>query len=321
MQAVIQDTYGPPERLEVRTIETPRISDDEVLVRVEAAGLHIGDSFGVRGAPLPMRLVSGLLRPKYGVPGFDVAGRVETVGASVTKFNPGDEVFGVTSGACAEYAAVAEGKLAQKPKGLSFEQAAALPTSALAALQGLRDVAHVRPGDKVLINGASGGVGTMATQIAKSLGAHVTAVCGARSAAMVRSIGADRVIDYATQDFTLGGPQYDVIFDNVENRSLAECRRALTPRGTLVLNSGTGARGLTMLLRLVHPLALSPFVGQSLRRFVSNPNHADLVILGGLADAGTLRPVIDSTFPLHATAAALRYIESGHARGKVVIAV
>jgi NADPH:quinone reductase-like Zn-dependent oxidoreductase len=321
MQAIIQETYGALDGLQLRRISVPEIGADQVLVRVHAAGLHIGDSFGVRGAPLPMRLASGLLRPKYGVPGFDVAGRVEAVGARVTRFMPGDFVFGVTNGACAEYAAVPEGKLASKPNALSFEEAAAIPTSALAALQGLRDIGRVRAGHKVLINGASGGVGTFAVQIAKGLGAHVTGVCSAQSAGLVGSLGADHTIDYATEDFTVGGPQYDVILDNIENRSLAECRRALTPLGTLILNSGTGARGLTMLVRLVHPLALSPFVGQALRRFISNPNHMDLEILAALCETGTVRPVIDRTFALRETAAALRYIESGHVRGKVVIAV
>ncbi len=321
MKAIIQDKYGSPEALESRDIDRPVIGDDEVLVRVHAAGLHIGDCFGVRGSPLPMRMVSGLLRPKYGVPGFDVAGQVEAVGSNVTRFQPGDEVFGVCKGACAEYACAAEDKLVLKPANLTFEEAAAIPTSALAALQGLRDAGRLQPGQKVLINGASGGVGTFAVQIAKSFGADVTGVCSTASVDMVRSIGADHVIDYTQEDFTRGGPRYDLIFDNVENRSLSDCRRALTPRGTLILNSGTGAHGLEMLVRLVRPLVLSLFVRQELRRFLSRPDRADLAVLNALVENGKLRPVIDNTYPLRETPAALRHIEAGHARGKVVITV
>ena len=221
-----------------------------------------------------MRLESGLLRPKNGVPGYDFAGRVEAVGPGVTMFQPGDEVFGATKGTCAEYVRVAEDKLALKPANLSYEQAAALPTSALAALHGLRDAGKLQPGQKVLINGASGGVGSFAVQIAKAFGAEVTGVTSTNNVEMVRSLGADHVIDYTREDFTKGGPRYDLIFDNVENRSLRDCRRALTPSGTLVLNSGTGARGLAMLVRLLRPLVLSPFLQQNLRRYLSHPNRS-----------------------------------------------
>ena len=196
-----------------------------------------------------------------------------------------------------------------------------MPTSALAALHALRDAAKVQPGQKVLINGASGGVGTFAVQIAKSFGAEVTGVCSTANVNMVRSIGADRVIDYTQEDFTLGGQRYDLIFDNVENRSLSDCRRALTPVGTLLLNSGTGAEGFELMVRLVKPLVLSPFVRQTLRRYLSKPNHRDLVVLKELVESGKLTPVIDKTYPLQETAAALRHIEHGHARGKVVITV
>jgi NADPH:quinone reductase-like Zn-dependent oxidoreductase len=309
----------PFDVLGVRDIDKPVVRDDEVLVRVHAAGLHVGDCFGVRGAPYAMRLVTGLLKPKHGVPGFDLAGQVEAVGTDVKQFRPGDEVFGAGNGACAEYACVGKDKLALKPVNLTFEQAAAVPTSALAALHALRDVGKLRPAQRVLINGASGGVGTFAVQIAKSFAAEVTGVCSTTNVDMVRSIGADHVIDYTREDFTRGGKRYDLIFDNVENRSLSDCRRALAPGGTLILNSGTGAHGIAMLVRLLKPLALSPFVRQNLRRYLSVPNHGDLVILKHLVESGKLTPIIDRKYPLHETAAALGYIERGHARGKVVI--
>jgi NADPH:quinone reductase-like Zn-dependent oxidoreductase len=213
-----------------------------------------------------------------------------------------------------------ETQLEPKPRTLTFEQAAAIPTSALAALHGLRDAGRLRPGQRVLINGASGGVGTFAIQIAKALGAQVTGVCSGPNVALIRSLGADHAIDYARQDFTHTGP-YDLVFDNVENRALGECRRTLTPTGTLVLNSGTGRRGLRFLLRLVGPVVLSPFVRHTLRRYLSTPHHTDLVTLTQWVTSGVLTPVIDRTFPLHDTAVAIRHIETGHARGKVIIAV
>jgi NADPH:quinone reductase-like Zn-dependent oxidoreductase len=291
-----------------------------VLVRVRAAGLHIGDCFSVKGSPFVVRAMTGLRRPRYGVPGFDLAGEVVAVGQAVTKFRVGDTVFGSGSGTCAEYAAADEGTIALKPTTLTFEEAAAIPTSGLAALHGLRDAAKVRPGQRVLINGASGGVGTFAVQIAKSLGAHVTGVCGTNNVELVRSIGADEVVDYTKDDFTQGR-RCDVVFDNIENRSLGDVRRALTPTGTLVLNSGTGASGLRMMRRLLWPIVLSRFVRHTLRRFISNPNAADLEVLKTMVETGVLRPVIESTYPLSETRTALQHIESGHARGKVVIAV
>jgi NADPH:quinone reductase-like Zn-dependent oxidoreductase len=321
MKAIAYDEYGAFNVLVFRDIDVPVVKAHEVLVRVRAAGLHVGDCFGVRGAPFAVRLVTGLRKPRYGVPGFDLAGRVEAVGAEVTRYRPGDEVFGASTGTCAEYARAGEGKVALKPGNLAFEAAAAIPTSALAALHGLRDVGKVRPGQEVLINGASGGVGTFAVQLAKAFGADVTGVCSTRNVELVRSLGADRVIDYTREDFTRGGRRYDLILDNVENRSLSDCRRVLTPTGTLVLNSGTGAQGIGMLVRLVTPLVLSPVVRHRLRRYLSVPKHDDLVVLKELAEAGTLRPVIDRTYPLRETPAALAYIEGGHARGKVVITV
>ncbi|MGB8328567.1 MAG: NAD(P)-dependent alcohol dehydrogenase [Polyangiales bacterium] len=321
MKAIVHDEYGSLDLLELRDIEEPAVGDDQVLVRAHAAGLHVGDCFSVRGAPLVMRFATGLLKPKRGVPGFDVAGRVEAVGKNVKVFRPGDEVFGACNGACAELVCVEQDTLAEKPSRLSFEQAAAIPTSALAALHALRDVAKLQPGQEVLINGASGGVGTYAVQIAKSLGAQVTGVCSTTNVELVLGIGADHVIDYAQADFTTGQQRYDLIFDNVENRSLSELRRALTPRGMLILNSGTGAQGIAMMVRLVKPLLLSPFVSHDLCRYLSVPNHNDLLVLKDLVDSGELTPAIDRIYPLDQTPAALAYVEGGHARGKVIVRI
>ena len=246
---------------------------------------------------------------------------VEAVGTDVKHFKPDDEVFGACNNTCAEYVCAGEDKLALKPTNLTLEEAAAIPTSALAALHALRDVGKVQPGQKVLINGASGGIGTFAVQIAKSFGAEVTGVCSTRNVDMVRSIGADHVVDYMREDFAQGEQRYDLIFDNVENRSLSDCRRALSSDGTLILNSGSGGRGIGLLVRLVKPLLLSPFLRQSLRRYLSVPNHEDLVVLKELVESGKLKPVIDKKYPLRETPAALVYIEGGHARGKVVITV
>lgn len=319
MRAIIHDSYGPIEGLETRDIGRPVAGPGEVLVRVRAAGLHIGDCFAVTGTPWLVRLMTGLRRPKCGIPGYDLAGEVVAVGAGATRFRIGDEVFGAGIGTCAEYARAEEKALAPKPAALSFEEAAAIPTSGLAALHGLR-AGKLRSGQKVLINGASGGVGTFAVQIAKALGADVTGVCSTRNVELVRSLGADNVIDHTKEDFTRSGP-YDLIFDNVENRSLTEIRRALTAGGTLVLNSGRGPRGLAMLVRLVWPLVLAGFVGHTIRRYVSNPNAADLAELGRLAVDGKIRPIVGVTYPLSETREALRHIEGGHARGKVVIAI
>jgi NADPH:quinone reductase-like Zn-dependent oxidoreductase len=321
MKAIAYDRYGSLDVLAYRDVDVPVVKDHAVLVRVYAAALHVGDCFSVRGAPFAVRLASGLLRPKYGVPGFDLAGRVEATGNLVKHVKPGDEVFGASTGTCAEYARAGEQQLALKPASLTFEEAAAIPTSALAALHGLRDVGNVQPGQRVLINGASGGVGTFAVQLAKALGAEVTGVCGTKNVDLVRSLGADHVIDYTQEDFTQGGERYDVILDNVENRSLSACRRVLAPGGTLVLNSGTGAQGIGLLVRLLKPLVLAPLVRQRLRRYLSVPNHEDLVVLRELVESGKLRPVIDRTYPLRETPAALAYIEGGHVRGKVVVTV
>ena len=321
MRAIVHDRYGSPDLLQLRDVPRPRIGATDVLIRVRAAGLHPGDAFSVRGTPLLVRLATGLRRPRYGVPGLDVAGIVEAVGSAVTAFQPGDEVFGVGTGTCAELVRAAQDDLVAKPASLSFEEAAAIPTSALAALHGVRDAGRLQPGQHILVNGASGGVGSFAVQIAKLLGADVTGVCSTSNAEMVRSLGADHVIDYRHEDFAAGPRRYDVILDNVENRDLSAVRRALTPRGTLVLNSGSGATGLRLIGRLVWPLILSPFTRHRLSRFLSNPKPADLEWLAERAAEGSLRPFIGSTYPLSSTADALHLIETRHSRGKVVVTV
>jgi NADPH:quinone reductase-like Zn-dependent oxidoreductase len=322
MQAIHYSHYGPLGSLALREMPIPRLRrPDEVLVRVHATSLHIADCFAVRGTPLLIRLATGLLRPRCTVPGQDFAGAVIEVGSAVRAIRPGDRVFGIADGTCAEFARSDERRLATLPPGLDFAAGAALPTAGLAALHGLRDAARLRPGQRILIHGASGGVGSMAIQLARSLGAEVTAVCSTRNLDLVRSLGADHAIDYVTTDWTQDDRRYDVILDNVENLPLAARRRALAPGGTLLCNSGTGAAGFAFLRRLLAPLVLAPFVRQRLRRFLSTPNAADLRSLGILAAAGTLRSVIDSTHPLAATPMALTRVESGHVRGRVVIHV
>jgi NADPH:quinone reductase-like Zn-dependent oxidoreductase len=321
MKAITYDRYGPLQALALRDIPTPTPKDGEVLVRVRAAGLAIGDVFSVRGAPYAMRMYTGLLKPKWGVPGYDLAGQVEAVGGAVTCFQPGDEVFGSSAATCAEYATAPEDQLVPKPASLPWQEAAAIPMPAMAALRGLRDAGKLRAGQSVLINGASGGIGHLAVQIAKAFGAEVTGVCSTKNVEMVRSLGADHVIDYTHEDFTAGDERYDVILDNVENRSLSDIRRVLKPKGTLVLNSGTGASGIEMVVRLARPLVMSPFTSQKMRRYLVRPNQKDLAAIKGLIEAGKLRPVIDRTYPLAETAVALAHIEGGHVAGKVVVTI
>ncbi len=317
MKAIVQSEYGSPDVLELREVVRPELGDEEVLLRVHAASVNRGDCMLMRGKPLVLRAAFGLLKPKHAIPGQDVAGRVEAVGDNVTEFSPGDEVFGeISGGAYAEYACAPVHLIAPKPGALTFEQAAALPLAGLCALQALRDVGKVQAGQRVLIIGASGGVGTFAVQIAKSVGAEVTAVCSTRNAEVIRSLGAARIIDYTQEDYAASERRYDFILDNVADRSLGELRRLLNHGGTLVPNSSAGG-----LRRVFASLALSPVVGQKLRPFVSTPNKPDLLALKELVEAGRLTPVIDRTYPLEETAEALRYVEQGHARGKVVIAV
>jgi NADPH:quinone reductase-like Zn-dependent oxidoreductase len=323
MKAIVQDTYGPTDVLELRDIDKPEIADNEVLVRVHAAGVDRGVWHVMTGLPFPIRLAGyGLRVPKTPVPGMDVAGVVEAVGKDVTRFHPGDEVFGVGKGAFAEYARAPQDKLAPKPANLTFEQAAVVAISGLPALQGLRDHGKVRPGQKVLIIGASGGVGTYAVQLAKAFGANVTGVCNTTKVDMVRSLGADHVIDYTRDDFAKGEQRYDVILDIGGNSSLSRLRRALAPRGTLVIVGGeTGGRWLGGNDRQLRALLLSRFVGQKLTTFISKENHEDLLVLKELIEAGKVTPVIDRTYPLTDVPQAIRYVEQGHARGKVVITV
>ncbi len=320
MRAIVQDAYGPPDVFRMAEVEKPVPKDSQMLVQVHAAALHIGDALLTKGMPYVMRLGAGLRRPRKNIPGFDVAGRVEAVGKDVTGLAPGDEVFGECSGSCAEYALITDANVAPKPAGLSFEEAAAIPVSGVTALRGIRDAGKVKAGQKALINGATGGVGVYAVQVAKSLGAEVTAVCGPGNAELARSLGADHVIDYTKEDYTQGEKRYDLILDNVANHSLAEARRALTPTGSLIPNSArSSGRGMGAVGRMAHAAFASIFIRQQGRPFYSPVKKQDLLDLTELIDAGKLRPVIDRTYPLAETAAALEYIGQGHASGKTVI--
>jgi NADPH:quinone reductase-like Zn-dependent oxidoreductase len=323
MQAIARDTYGPADGLELRTIDRPEIGGGEVLIRVHAAGVDRGVWHIMTGLPYPIRLAGyGLRAPRIPVPGADVAGVVEAIGGDVTRFAPGDEVFGIGVGAFAQYARAREDKLAPKPVNLTFRQAAAVGISGTTALQALRDHAHVQAGQSVLIVGASGGVGSYAVQLAKAFGAEVTAVCSTSKVEMVRSLGADHVIDYAHADFAASGRRYDAILDIGGNASLARLRRALAPHGTLVIAGGeTAGRWLGGNDRQVRALVLSRFVGQTLTTFVAKENHEDLLVLKELIEAGKLTPSIDRAFPLAEAGQAISYLLDGHVRGKVVITV
>jgi len=319
MQAIVQDSYGSAEVLRSQDIDVPEIGDDEVLVRVTAASIHVGDWILMTGSPFVMRFATGLRKPKNRVPGTDVAGAVEKVGSAVTGLRPGDEVFGWGVGAFAEYIHARENQFIKKPANLSFEEAAALGVSASTALQLLRDDGAVQPGQKVLINGASGGVGTFAVQIAKALGAEVTGVTSTKNVEMVRSIGADHVIDYTQEDFTAGAARYDLILDNVGNHSMAQTRRALTPDGTLISNGGGHADG--KLGRTVRALLASMVVRQQATPTVKTQNRDDLVALKALVEAGKVTPVIDRTYPLTEAPSAIGHVAGGHARGTVVLTI
>jgi NADPH:quinone reductase-like Zn-dependent oxidoreductase len=327
MKAMVNMKYGPPDVLELTEVERPSPKDDEVLLKVHAASVNPADWHLLRGMPYIARLQLGLLKPKERVLGCDVAGQVEALGKNVTMLKPGDEVFGSPFmhgfGAFAEGVCVPEDLLAPKPANLSFEQAAAVPLAASTALQGLRDHGRIEPGHKVLIIGASGGVGTFAVQIAKSFDAEVSGVCSTRNVEMVRSLGADHVIDYTVEDFTRSGhKKYDLIFQLAGTRSPSELRRALTSKGTLVLISGeSDGRWIGPVDRIVKAQMLSPFVSQKMASFTVKPNKEDLQFLKELIEAGTLTPVIDRTYSLSETPEAIRYLENGHARGKVVICV
>jgi NADPH:quinone reductase-like Zn-dependent oxidoreductase len=324
MQAMVQDTYGEAEDvMRLQEVDRPELAADDVLVRVHAAGVDRGVWHLMTGLPYPVRLAGyGVRAPKHRVRGGDVAGRVEAVGKGVAGLRVGDDVFGTSDGSFAEYTIARQDKIVRKPKNLSFVQAAAVPTSACTALQGVRDHARVRPGQRVLIIGASGGVGTYAVQIAKAFGAEVTGVCSTAKVDLVRSLGADHVVDYTVDDLADGSRRYDVILDIGGNRSLRRLRSALTPRGTLIIMGGeTGGRWLGGSDRQLRAMALSPFVGQRLGTFVASQPTADLTALAELIEAGKVTPAIDRTYPLSEVPAAIRYMQDGHARGKVVITI
>jgi NADPH:quinone reductase-like Zn-dependent oxidoreductase len=321
MKAMVQETYGPADAAGLRDIGRPEAGEGQVLVRVRAAGVDRGVWHLMTGLPYPVRLAGyGIRAPKTPIPGMDLAGVVEAAAKNVTRFQPGDEVFGIGQGTFAEYACAHQGKLAPKPANLTFEQAAVIAISGLAALQGLRDHGRAAPGQQVLIIGASGGVGTFAVQLAKAFGAEVTGVCSGTKADLVRSLGAGHVIDYTRDDFAQAGQRYDLILDIGGNSPLSRLRRALTPRGTLVIVGGeAGGRWLGGTDRQLRALLLSPFVGHKLTTFISAEKHQDLVVLKDLIEAGQLTPVIDRTYPLSEAPKAIRYLQEGHARGKVAI--
>ncbi len=319
MQAIVQERYGSPDVLVPRDIERPDIGDGEVLVRVRAASIHVGDVIVMRGSPYLMRLATGLRKPTHQVPGTDIAGIVEAVGKEVTGLRPGDPVFGWCMGAFAEYASASEDHLVLKPTNLTFDQAAAVGVSATTALQLLRDDGQLQPGQRVLINGASGGVGTFAVQIAKALGAEVTGVCSTRNVELVRAIGADHVIDYTKEDFRKGGPRYDLILDNVGDHSMSATRRALTADGKLLSNGGGHAGGAVG--RVIRLAIVSTFVRQQGKPSVKVQNRADLQVLKTLVEAGKVLPVIDGAYPLRETPRAIGHVATGHARGTVVLAI
>jgi NADPH:quinone reductase-like Zn-dependent oxidoreductase len=326
VKAIVRDRYGSPDILELTDIDKPEPGDDEVLLRVHAASVNPADWHILRGAPYIARMQFGLRKPKDRVLGCDVAGRVEAVGKNVTMLQPGEEVFGSPFmhglGAFAEWVCISEDLLAPKPAALSFEQVAAVPLAASTALQGLRDQGRIEPGHEVLIMGASGGVGTFAVQIAKSFDAEVSGLCSTRNLEMVRALGADHVIDYTQEDFTHSGHKCDLIFQLAGTLSPSECRSALTSKGTLVISSGeSDGRWIGPVDRVIKALVLSPFVSQKMASFTVKPNREDLQLLKQFIEDGSVTPVIDRTYPLAQVPEAIRYLEEGHARGKIVITV
>ena len=322
MKAIVYHRYGSPDVLQLEEIEKPVVADDAVLIRVRAAAVNPYDWHFVRGIPYFMRLVVGLRVPKRNGLGVDFAGEVEAVGKDVTEFQPGDEVYGMADGAFAEYLAAPQSAIARKPSNLTFEQAAAVPLAALTALQGLRDSGELQAGQRVLIIGASGGIGTFAVQIAKDMGAHVTGLCSTPNLELVRSLGADEVIDYTRQDFTQSGQKFDVILQLGGTDSPARCRRALTPKGKLVLSSGeSNGRWIGPLDRIIQASLLNPFVSQSLVDLGTKRSQSDLEYLKAMIEAGKLTPIIDRVQPLSEVPDAIRYVEKAHSRGKVVITV
>jgi NADPH:quinone reductase-like Zn-dependent oxidoreductase len=324
MKAITYDRYGSPDVLRLADVDRPVPGDHDVLVRVRAASLNARDWHLLRGDPYVMRPTFGLRRPRQPVLGTDFAGVVEQVGPQVTRFRPGDEVFGEHPGAFAEHVCAPEGVMAMRPARTTFEESAAVPLAANTALTALRDVARLEPGQHVLVNGASGGVGTFAVQLARSTGAHVTAVCSARNTDLVRSLGAEHVVDYREHDFTRTGTRYDVVYDLVGNRSLTDLRRALAPAGVLLLSGGGTSQGGSMFGPLglfVRGTLARPFVRHRLEMPGSTPSTARLDVLRGLVESGAVRPVVDRTYALSDAAEAVRYLEAEHARAKVVLTV
>jgi NADPH:quinone reductase-like Zn-dependent oxidoreductase len=322
MKAVVFHRYGPPEQLELKDVEKPVVDDDGVLVRVRAASVNALDWRFMRGEPYLGRLMGmGLRRPVRSIPGVDSAGTVEAVGKNVTEFKPGDDVIGHRINSCAEYLLGKERHFVKKPARLTFEQAAALPVAGMTALEALQRGGQLKSGQKVLISGAAGGVGTFAVQIAKALGAEVTAVCSTRNVEMVRSIGADHVIDYTKEDFARSGQRYDLLLMINGDRSIGDSRRVLTPSGTLVIVGGSGSRLLGPISLFLQAAVLKRFVRQKLVPFMATGSKDSLVALMELIEAGKVTPVVDRTYPLSETAAAISYLEGHHARGKVVITV
>ncbi|MCB2201810.1 NAD(P)-dependent alcohol dehydrogenase [bacterium] len=318
MKAIIYESYGGPEVLQLRETEKPAVKENTVLVKVKAAAANPLDWHYLRGAPLVLRLMSGLTRPKRTGLGADMAGVIEEVGPGVTDFAVGDEVYGVVNGAFAEYVRASRSYIAHKPSNLSFEQAAAIPIAALTAFQGLRDHGRLESGQSVLINGASGGVGTFAVQIAKALGADVTGVCSGRNIELVQSLGADRVIDYTGEDFTIGTTKYDLIIDNVGSKSLRACRRVLKPKGRFI-GIGADASSSGPIGGLISMLLYSPFVSQKMAGFMAKPSGEDLRTLNEMFEQGKVQPVIEKRYPLAEVPAAIRHLETGRVRGKLVI--
>ena len=322
MKAVVYHQYGPPDVLKLEEVEKPVPADREVLIRVHAACVNPLDWHFMRGTPYVVRLVAGLQKPKNPRLGVDVAGQVEAVGKGITRFKPGDEVFGSCRGAFAEYVCTSEPAVVLKPKNVTAEQAASAPVAAFTALQSLRDKGHIRAGHNVLVNGAAGGVGTFGVQIAKSYGAIVTGVCSTRNVEMVRSIGADRAIDYKKQDFTQSGDRFDLILDCVGNHSLPDIRRMLNPQGICVMAGGTADNWMIgVVVSALQALVLSAVGSRKLVGMLAKRNQEDLAIIGGLMESGKVTPVIDRRYKLTEVPDAIRYLEEGHARGKVVIGV
>lgn len=321
MKAFTRHTYGGPDVLRLEDLPIPTPGSDQMLIRVRAASVNPLDWHAMRGTPYVMRLSSGYIKPKRVRMGVDLAGEVVAAGAAVSEFRPGDHVFGSARGAFGEYTLATVDNVAPMPAGLSFEEAAAVPVAGTTALEALRDQARVQAGQRVLINGAAGGVGTFAVQLAKAFGLHVTAVCSVRNVELVRRLGADRVIDYGRETFTEEGARYDVVLDSIGNHPITAVRKVLTPTGTCVVVGGPDGRWLGPLTYGLSAVLLSPFVSQSLRMFIANGAKKDLLVLKDLIEAGTLKPAIDRCYPLAEVPEAIRYLETGHARAKVVVTV